>query len=140
MSLFYGDVSLKPFKKTSVVQDMSATLSTIIWRGAVCASEMMKYADSDINLVRANNDLDVLQLLSLTLLVFIEEEKSNNPLELCLLFDQTCPLITKKKNAVSTLMAASNPSKAFLSSKFTVDAVAEFQVGHKNAQNKETLF
>ena len=37
-------------------------------------------------------------------------------------------------------MAASNPSKEFLNSKFTVNAVAEFQVGYQNERNKETFF
>ena len=86
----------------------------------------MKYADIDIKLARAKNDLDVFQLLSLPLLVFIEETKCDNPRELCLLCDQTNPLIAKKKNAFSTIMAASNPSKTFLEYKFTVDAVAQF--------------
>ena len=98
----------------------------------------MKYADSDIKLARAKNDLDdldVFQLLSLPLLVFIEASKWYNPHELCLLFNETSPLITKKKNAFSKFMAASNPSKAFLNYKFTFDAVARFQVGHQNARN-----
>ena len=76
VSLFDGDVSLKTFlEETSVVQDVSATLSRTVWRGAVCVKETMKYADSDIKLARAKNDLDVFQLLSLPLLVFIEETK-----------------------------------------------------------------
>ena len=42
------------------------------------------------------NDLDVLQLLSLLVLVFIKAEKGDNPRYLCVVFDQTRPLITKK--------------------------------------------
>ena len=60
------------------MQSVIAALSRIIWRGAVCASETMKYADSNIKLARAKNDLDdldVFQLLSLPLLVFIEASK-----------------------------------------------------------------
>ena len=122
------------------MQDAGATLPRIILTESVRASATMKYADSEIKLGRGKNDLYILQLRILPILVFIEAKKGDNPHDLCVVFDKTCPLITKKKNAVSTLMAASNPSKAFLSSKFTVDAVAEFQVGHQNAQNKETLF
>ena len=86
----------------------------------------MKYAGSDIKLAREKNDWDVLQLLSLPVSVFIEAKKGDNPRELCLVFDQTRPIITKKKNAFSTHMAASKPSKEFLNSKFTVDTVTEF--------------
>ena len=119
---------------------MIAALSRIIWRGAVCASETTKNDDSNIKLAREKNDLDVLQLLILTLLVFIEATKCNNPREICLLFDQTSPLITKKNNNFSTIMAASNPSKAFLNSKFTVDVVAEFRVGHQNKRKERNIF
>ena len=93
----------------------------------------MKYADSNIKLERAKNVLDVLPLLILPVSVFIKEMKGNNPRELCVVFDQIRSLITKKKNAFSTLMDASNPPKAFLNSKFTVDAVAKFQAGYQNA-------
>ena len=34
-------------------------------------------------------------------------------------------------------MAASNPPKAFLNSKLTLNTVAEFKLGYKNARNKE---
>ena len=34
-------------------------------------------------------------------------------------------------------MDAPNPPQALLNYKFTVDAVAEFQVGNQNTQNKE---
>ena len=88
-------------------------------------------------MTRANNDLDVLQLLSLPVSVFIEAKKGNNPRKLYVVFDQTRPIITKKNNAFSTHMAASKPSKAFPNYNFTVDAVAEFQVGYKNVRNKE---
>ena len=59
---------------------------------------------------------------------------------LCVLFDQMCSLITNKKDANAVLVASSKTSKAFLDSKFTVDAVANFQVGYQNAHNKESFF
>ena len=71
--------------------------------------------------------------MSLPVLVFIESTKGENPSEICVIFDQTCPLITKKKNAFSALMAASKPSKALLNYNFTVNAIAEFQVVYQNA-------
>ena len=42
----------------------------------------------------------------------------------------------KKRYANNVLMAASKISKAYLDSKFTVDAVVEFPVGYQNARNK----
>ena len=69
------------------------------------------------------NDLDVLQLLSLLVLVFIKAEKGDNPSYLCVVVNQTRPLITKN-NAFSILMAAPNPPKALLNYKFTVNTVA----------------
>ena len=89
--------------------------------------------------MRAENDLDAIQILSLTVSVFIEAKKVDIPCKLCVVFDQIHPLITNKENTFSTLVAASKPPKAFLDSKFTVDAVAEFQVGYQKAQNKETF-
>ena len=85
----------------------------------------MKYSDSNIKSAMSKN-LDVLQLLSLPVSLFLDTTKVDNPRVLCVLFDQTRPLITKKKDANAVLMAASKTSKAFLDSKFTVDAVAEF--------------
>ena len=79
----------------------------------------MKYSDNDIKLVMEKSNLDVLQLPSLPVSVFIESMKGNNHREFSVVFDQTCPLITKKNNAFSTLMDASNPSKTFLNSKST---------------------
>ena len=55
------------------------------------------------------------------------------------MFDQTRPLIAKKKDTNVVLIAASKTSKAFLDYKFTVDTVAEFQVGYHNARNKESF-
>ena len=72
----------------------------------------------------------------LLLLVFIEATKVDNPRDLCVVFDPKRPLISKGNNAFSKLMAASNTSKAFLNYKFTIGAVAEFQVVYKNAKNK----
>ena len=88
------------------MQDVSATLSSIVQRESVRASETLKYADSDIKLARAKNDLYILQLLSLPVSVFIESTKGDKTCEICVVFDQTRPLITKKKNAFSTLTAA----------------------------------
>ena len=85
------------------------------------------------------NYLDVLQLLSLPVLVFIKSTKGDNPRYLCILFDQTHPLITKKNNAFSTLMAAPNPPKELLNYKFVVNTVAEFQVEYQNTRNKESF-
>ena len=136
VSLFKGGAYSKPCSKASVaVQDTSATLSTIIQREALLASAKMKYSDSDIKAAMAK-DLDVRQLLSLPVLVFLDAKKGNNPRVLCVVFDQTRPLITKKKDENAVLMAASKKSKAFLDSKFTVDVVAEFQVGYQNASNQ----
>ena len=70
------------------------------------------------------NDLDVLQLLSLPVLVFIKAAKGDNPRYLCVVVNQTHPLITKN-NVFSILMAAPKPSKAFLNYKFTVNTVTE---------------
>ena len=58
---------------------------------------------------------------------------------LCVAFNQTRPITTKKKGANAVLMAASKITKAFLDSKFAVDAVTEFQVGYQNARNKESF-
>ena len=58
----------------------------------------MKYSDSGIKLAMAKNDLDVLQLLSLPVSVFIEAKKGDNQSELYVVFDQTYPIITKKNN------------------------------------------
>ena len=118
-------VYLKPFSKTTaIVKDVRATLSSIIRNEAVCVSATMKYSYSNIKLARAKNYLDLFQLLSLPVSVFIEETKGSNPRDLCVVFDKTCPLITKKMNEFSTLVSALKPSKAFLNSKFTVDTVA----------------
>ena len=54
-------------------------------------------------------------------------------------FDQTRLLIAKKKDTNDLLIIASMISKAFLDYKFKVDAVPEFQVGYKNARNKESF-
>ena len=97
--LFNWDVSSKSFSKVSaVVQYVSANVSRIIRREAVRASSIIKYDDSYIKLARANNDLDVLQLLSLLVSVFIESTECGNPHKLCVVFDQICPLLTNKKN------------------------------------------
>ena len=136
VSLFKGSVSLKPFSKAAaVVQDVSAALSTIIRRKALCASETMKYSNSDIKSEMAK-DLDVCQLLSLTVSVFLDTTKGDNPRVLCVVFDQTRPLITKKKGDNAVIMAELKTPKAFLYFKFTVDAVAEFQLRYKNSRNK----
>ena len=136
MSVFKGSASLKPFSKAStVVQDVSATLSTIIQRDALHVLATMKYINSDIKAAIAK-DLDVRQLLSLPVSVFLDTTKCDNPRVLCVVFDQTRPIITKIKDANAVLMAASKASKAFLHYKFTVDAVAKFQVGYQNACNK----
>ena len=54
-------------------------------------------------------------------------------------FDQTRPLIVKKKDTKAVLIAASKTTKEFLDYKFTVDAVDEFQVGFQNARYKESF-
>ena len=87
----------------------------------------MKYPNSDIK-AAMEKDLDVRQLLSLPVLVFLDTKKGDNPRVLCVVFDQTRPLITKKKDANAVLMAASNISKSFLDSEFTVESVAEFAI------------
>ena len=134
--LFKGSTSSKYFlKAVAVVQDASATLSTIIRREALFASEKMKYSDSKIKAVM-EKDLDALQLPSLSVSVFVDTTKDDNPRVLWVVFDQMRPLITKKKDANAVLMSASKKSKAFLDYKFTVNAVAEFQVGYQNARNK----
>ena len=115
------------------MQDAGATLPRIILTESVRASATMKYADSEIKLGRGKNDLYILQLRILPILVFIEAKKGDNPHDLCVVFDKTCPLITKKKNAFSTLMATSKPSKESLNSKFIVDVVYEFKVGYQNS-------
>ena len=84
-------------------------------------------------------DLDVCQILSLPVSVFIDSTKGDNPRVILVVFDQTRPLITKKKYANVVIMAASSTPKAFLDYKFTVNAVAEFQVGYKNVRNKESF-
>ena len=117
------------------MQYASAILSTIIWREALCASATKKYSDSDIKVVMAK-DLDVLQLPSLSVSVCLDTTKGDNPHMLWVVFDQMCPLITKNKDANAVLMAASKTSQAFLDYKFTVDTVAEFQVGYKNARKQ----
>ena len=81
-------------------------------------------------------DLDVRQILSLPVSVFLDSTKGDNPRVILVVFDQTRPLITKKKYANAVIMAASRTSKEFLDYKFTVNAVAEFQVGFKNVRNK----
>ena len=81
-------------------------------------------------------DLDVRQLLSLPVSVFIDKTKGDNPRVIFVVFDQTLLLITKKKYSNAVLMDAWNTSKAFLDSKSTVNAVTGFQVGYKNARNK----
>ena len=137
--LLKGSTSSKYFSKAvAVVQDVSATLSTIIWREALRASATMKYSNRDIKAAMAK-DLDVCQLLKLAVSVFLDTTKCDNPHVICVVFDQTCTLITKKKDANAMLMAASRTSKVFLDSKFTVDAVAEFQVGYQNSRNKESF-
>ena len=55
------------------------------------------------------------------------------------MFDQTRPLIVKKKDTKAVLIAASKTTKEFLDYKFTVDAVAGFQEGYQNARNKESF-
>ena len=87
----------------------------------------MKYPNSDIKAVM-EKDLDVCQLLSLSVLVFLDTKKGDNPRVLCVVFDQMRPLITKKKDANAVLMSASNISKSFLDSEFTVESVAEFAI------------
>ena len=54
-------------------------------------------------------------------------------------FDQTSPIIAKKKDTNAVLISASNTSKAFLDYKFTVNTVAEFQVGYQNARKKQSF-
>ena len=120
------------------MQDASATLSTIVRRVALIASVAMKYSDSDIKAAMVN-DLDVRQLPSLPVSVFLDTTNGDNPRVLYVVFNQTCPLITKKKDANAVLMDKSKTSKAFPDSKFTVNAVAEFQVGYQNARNKESF-
>ena len=97
----------------------------------------MKHSDRDIKLARAKNDLDVLQTMTLPVSVFIEAIKGNSPRKLCVVYEQTCHLINNKKNTFSTIIDYSKLSKAFLNSKFTVNAVAKFQVVYQNARNKE---
>ena len=109
------------------MQDASATLSTIVRRVALIASVAMKYSDSDIK-AAMEKYLYFHQLLSLPVSLFRDTTKGDNPRVLCVVFDQTRPLIAKKKDANAVLMAASRTSKSFLDSKFTVDTVAEFQV------------
>ena len=136
VSLFKWIASSKPFSKAAVVvQDASATLSTIIQREALCASATMKYSNRDIKAAMAK-DLDVSQLLSLLVSVFLDTTKGDNPRVICVVFDQTRPLMTKNKDANAVLMSASKTPKAFLDSKVTVNAVAEFQVGYQNARKK----
>ena len=54
--------------------------------------------------------------------------------------NQTRPIFAKKKEANAVLMAESKTSKAFLDSKFTVNAVIEFQVEYQNTRNNESFF
>ena len=123
-SFFNGSASSKLFSKSAaVVQEAIATLSTIIQRDALHVLATMKYINSDIKAAIAK-DLDVRQLLSLPVSVFLDTTKCDNPRVLCVVFDQTRPIITKIKDANAVLMAASKKSKAFLDSKFTVDVVA----------------
>ena len=83
VSLFKESASSKPFSKAAaVVQDTSATLSTIIQREALRASATIKYSDSDIKAAMAK-DLDVRQLLSLPVSVFLDTTKGENPHVLC---------------------------------------------------------
>ena len=95
----------------------------------------MKYSNSNIKAAMAKA-LDFCQLLILPVSVFLDTAKGDNPCMLCVVFNQTHPLITKKKDANAVIMDSSKTAKVFLGSKFTVDAVAEFQVGHKTAPNK----
>ena len=120
------------------MQDASATLSTIIQREALRASATIIYSNSDIK-EAIEKYLDVCQLLSLLVSVCIDTTEGDNHCVLCVVFNQTCPIITKKKDNNAVIMAASNTSNAFLDSKFTVDAVTEFQLGYQNVHNKESF-
>ena len=81
-------------------------------------------------------DFAFCQLLILPVSVFLDTTKGDNPCVLCVVFGQTRPLIAKKKDDNAILMATSRTSKSFLDSKFTVDTVAEFQVGHQNSRKE----
>ena len=99
MSLFKGSASSKTSPKAAeVVQDASATLSFIIQRESLRASATMKYSNTNIK-AATEKDLDVRQLLSLPVLVFLDTTKGDNPHVLCVVFNQTHPLITKKKDS-----------------------------------------
>ena len=91
----------------------------------------MIYYNSDIK-AEMEKELDVCQLLSVPVLVFIDTTKGDNRRVLCVVFNQTRPLITNKKNVNTVLMAASKTSNAFLDSTFTVNIVAKFQLGYQN--------
>ena len=84
-------------------------------------------------------DLDVRQILSLPVSVFLDSTKGDNPRVILVVFDQTRPLIANKKDTNAVLMAASKKSKEFLDYKFTVNAVDEFQAGYQNARYKESF-
>ena len=83
MSLFKESASSKPFSEAAaVVQDVSATLSTIIEREELRDSATIKYSDSNIKAAMAK-DLGVRQLLSLPVSVFLDTTKGKNPRVLC---------------------------------------------------------
>ena len=136
VSLFKESASSEPFSKAAaVVQDVSATLSTIIRREALRASATMKYSVSNIKAAMAKY-LYFHQLLSLPVSLFRDTTKGDNPRVLYVVLDKTRPLIAKKKDANAVLMAASRTSKSFLDSKFIVNTVAEFQVGYQNSRKE----
>ena len=124
---------------TEVIRETTDTLSKLVRRELVCVSASMKNSDSDIKLARAYNYLDVLQLLSLPISVFLQAANGDKPHDLHVAVDQTQPQSITKNNALTTLMAASKPSKSLLTTNFTVEVVPEVQVGYQNAPNKETF-
>ena len=72
VSLFKGSASSKTTPKSAeVVQDASATLSTIIQRESLRASATMKYSDTNIK-AAMEKESDIRQLLSLPVSVFLD--------------------------------------------------------------------
>ena len=106
--LYVGSKYSRSFSTaTSVVLNVTDTLSNLIWREVVRASASMKCANSGIKSARDENDLDVLHLLSLPVSVFLQATNGENIRELHVVFDQTRQQSITKKNALSMLIAAS---------------------------------
>ena len=76
--LYVGSKYSRSFSTaTSVVLNVTDTLSNLIWREVVRAYASMKYSDSDIKSVRAKNDLYVLQILILLASVLLQTTNGN---------------------------------------------------------------